>query len=216
MSEPCLGVWHHPSWRNCFLSYFLPLLSPNIISSLQKAWPPILHGFIIPSLCFPGEKNDSADFILIFHFFWGLTLDSKEKRRGGVQQCFGMTVPDSWSRRTSTHEKKNWVWMLEPLTKSEQKGGNKSKNNLCHPRFRCFFLNICLLIPTTNLCNNCHYSHSSLLESCGIVPHLPKLFHHCSVFHSLCWTTCPDPTDAFFCSFSLLLGKLLFIIQIPD
>ena len=76
--------------------------------------------------------------------------------------------------------------MLEPLTKSEQKGGNKSKNNLCHPKFRCFFLNICLLIPTTNLCNNCHYSHSSLLESRRIVPHLPMLFYHCSLFHSLC------------------------------
>ena len=145
-------------------------MAPNI------AW------FHYPFLVFSRGKNDSADFILIFHFFWGLTLDSKEKRRGGVQQCFGMTVPDSWSRRTSTHGKKNWVWMLEPLTKSEQKGGNKSKNNLCHPRFRCFFLNICLLIPTTNLCNNCHYSHSSPLESRRIVPHLPMPFHHCSLY----------------------------------
>ena len=97
-----------------------------------------------------------------------------------------MTVTDSWSRKTSKHEKKkkkkHLVWMLKPLTKSEDKGRNKSKNSLSHPRFRFFFLNICLLIPTTNLCNNCPYSHSSPLRSHGIVPHLSMLFHHCSPY----------------------------------
>lgn len=140
---------------------------------------PNIAFFHYPCLVLSREKWFNR-FDLDFPLFWGLLLDSKKKV--GDSTALGWLSLTHDQGRSQSMKKKHWVWMLKPLTKSEGRGRNKSKNSLSHPRFRFFFLNICLLIPTTDLCNNCHYSHSSPLRSHGIVPHLSMLFHHCSPY----------------------------------